>query len=244
MVSARAILRTAMALALLPSLAGCGFLFGDEGMFRDRSEDYKQAPETPVLRVPEGKDSAPMREIYPIPEVRDELVLEGEFEVPRPAPLVTGAGSEMVRIQKLADESWALIGVPPGQVWPQVRSFMAAAGMQVARADARAGIMESNWLGVEGQNLPSRFRFRMEQGVQRGTSELHVLQMTRSAETDEWPQRSDDTQQADDMLRAVAQYLADSADTAPVSMIAEQGLSAGGKISMQEAPEGLSLIHI
>jgi outer membrane protein assembly factor BamC len=244
MVAARAILRTALVLALLPGLAACGFLLGDEGMFRDRSEDYKNSPETPVLRVPEGKDSATMREIYPIPGVGDELVLEGEFEVPRPAPLVTGAGSELVRIQKLGDESWALIGVPPGQVWPQVRSFMAAAGMQVARADARAGVMESNWLGVEGQNLPSRFRFRMEQGVQRGTSELHVLQMTRSAETDEWPQRSDDVQQADDMLRAIAQYLADSADTAPVSMIAEQGISAGGKISMQQAPEGYTYIRL
>ena len=28
-------------------------------------------------------------------------------------------------------------GVPPGQVWPQVRSFLAASNMQVARVDAR-----------------------------------------------------------------------------------------------------------
>lgn len=229
--------------ALLLGCAGCGFLLGDDGVFRDRSEDYKSAPELPVVKVPEGKNTDALREIYVIPHVQDSLVLAGEFEVPRPAPLVAGTGSEVVRIQKLADDSWALIGVAPGQVWPQVRSFLTASGMQVARADARAGIMESNWLTLEGSELPSRFRFRMEQGVQRGTSELHVLQMSRGG-SDEWPATSDDPDQASRMLRAVSQYLADSTESAPVSMVAEQGISAGGKISMQEAPEGYTYIRL
>ena len=82
------------------------------------------------------------------------------FEVPRPAPLVAGTGDEVVRIQKLGDESWALIGVAPGQVWPQVRSFLTAADIQVARVDARAGIIESGWLTLEGQPMASRYRFR------------------------------------------------------------------------------------
>jgi outer membrane protein assembly factor BamC len=230
-----------LAVALL-LLGGCGFLFGDEGVFRDRSEDYKKAPELPVSRVPEGRDSSALGEIYPIPAVDNELILAGEFEVPRPAPLVAGAADEVVRIQKLGDQSWALIGVPPGQVWPQVRSFLAAAGIQVARVDARAGIMETNWLKLEGASMDSRFRFRMEQGVQRGTSELHVLQQNRAGDVNNWPPQSDNVEQGHEMLRAVAQYIANSAESAPVSMIAEQGISAGGKISMQEAPEGYTFI--
>jgi len=230
--------------ALMLACTGCGYLFGDKGVFRDHSQDYKKAPELPVISVPEGKDTKTLREIYVIPEVEEKLVLEGEFEVPRPAPLVTGSGSEVVRIQKLGDQSWALIGVAPGQVWPQVRSFMAAAGMQVARVDARGGIMETNWLKLEDAPLSSRFRFRMEQGVQRGSSELHVLQMNQSKDDSEWPAQSDNPEQEAEMLRAVAQYLVDSADSAPVSMIAEQGISAGGKISMQEAPEGYTYIRL
>lgn len=234
--------RVLLTLLLAATLGGCGFMFGDEGTFRDRSEDYKRAPELPVVHVPEGKDSDKLREIYVIPQIQEKLVLEGEFEVPRPAPLVAGAAGDVVRIQKLGDESWALIGVAPGQVWPQVRSFMAAANMQVARVDARGGILESNWLQLEGSTLASRFRFRIEQGVQRGTSELHVLQMNQGVATEDWPERSDNLEQEAEMLRAVAQFLADSADTAPVSMMAEQGLSAGGKISLQEAPEGFTYI--
>jgi len=222
--------------------SGCGYLFGDQGVFRDKSEDYKKAPELPVSQVPEDKDSVALGEIYAIPPVDNDLILAGEFEVPRPAPLVAGAADEVVRIQKLGDQSWALIEMPPGQVWPQVRSFLAAAGIQVARVDARAGVMETNWLKLEGAAMDSRFRFRMEQGVQRGTSELHVLQQNRAGDVDNWPAASDDAEQGHEMLRAVAQYLANSAESAPVSMIAEQGISAGGKISMQEAPEGYTYI--
>jgi outer membrane protein assembly factor BamC len=235
-------MKLALVVMLLLVCTGCGYLFGDKGMFRDKSEDYKKAPEMPVVRVPEGKDRDALREIYVIPAVNDSLVLAGEFEVPRPAPLVAGAGGDAVRIQKLGDESWALIGVAPGQVWPQVRSFLAAASIQVARVDARAGIMETNWLTLENQSMASRFRFRMEQGVQRGTSELHVLQMNQAGDVDNWPASSDNPEQAMEMLRAIAQFLADSADSAPVSMIAEQGISASGKISMQESPEGYTFI--
>jgi outer membrane protein assembly factor BamC len=230
--------------ALLLSGTGCGYIFGDKGTFRDRSQDYKTAPEAPPVHVPAGMDSAALREIYVIPPVEDKFLSEDKFEVPRPVPLTPGSGPDVVRIQKLGDASWALIGVAPGQVWPQVRNFMAASGMQIARADARAGIMESNWLTIEGQPLASRFQFRMEQGVQRGTSELHVLQMNRAANESEWPGKSDDPAQAADMLQAIAQFLADSADSAPVSMIAEQGISAGGKISLLDAPEGYAYLRL
>ena len=231
--------------AFLLASTGCGYLFGDKGLFRDKSEDYKKAPAPQPITVPAGMDSAALREIYVIPQVDDNFLAQGEFEVPRPAPLVSGAsGSEVVRIQKLGDESWALISVPPGQVWPQVRGFMSASGMQVARVDARAGIMETGWFTVEGKSMASRFRFRMEQGVQRGTSELHVLQMNQAGNVNAWPPKSDEPAQAAEMLRAIAQYLADSAESPPVSMIAEQGISAGGKISMQEATEGYTYIRL
>ncbi len=236
----QAVLISALA---LPGV-GCGYIGGDKGVFRDRAEDYKKAPETPPITVPAGMDSAKLNEIYVIPPVEDKFLSQGKFEVPQPVPLTAGAGSEVVRIQKLGDESWILIGVAPGQVWPQVRNFMAASGMQIASTDARAGIMESNWLTVEGQPLASRFQFRMEQGVQRGTSEMHVLQMHQKGNANEWPATSDDPAQAAAMLQAIAQFLADSTDSAPVSMIAEQGISAGGKITMQQAPEGYNYLRL
>ena len=226
-------------LALVFSLcSGCGYLFGDQGVFRDKSQDYKKAREVPVLRVPEGEDSSSLGQMYPVPPITDNVLLAGEFEVPRPAPLVVGAEEDQVRIQTLGDESWALVSNAPGQVWPQVRGFLSASEIPVVRVDARAGIIESGWVNLEGEALASRFQFRIDQGVQRGTSELHVLQMNRSADAgDNWPQKSDSASQEGDMLRGLAQFIANSADSTPVSMVADQAISAAGKISMQEGPD-------
>ncbi len=170
------------------------------GCFRDKSDAYIRAEEVPVLSVPEGKSTEGLQEIYAIPPVEDALLLNSQFEVPRPAPLVSGSADQLVRIQRLGEESWALIAMAPGQVWPQVRGFLAAAGAQVARVDARAGIMETDWVNIEGEPMASRFQFRIEQGVQRGNSELHVLQMHQAGDINAWPARSDDKEQEDDIL--------------------------------------------
>jgi outer membrane protein assembly factor BamC len=244
MTTTRRILRCTLACALALPGAGCGYLFGDQGVFRDKSEDYRRAPELPALRVPEGKDAETFREIYPIPPIEETLLLTGKFEVPRPAPLVTGGGDDLVRIQKLGEESWVLVSEAPGQVWPQVRGFLAATGIPVNRVDASGGLMETSWLELQGQTIPSRFRYRIEQGVQRGTSELHVLQMHQAGDAQRWPERSDDLALEGEMLRALAQYIANGAENVPVSMVAEQSISATGRISLQEAPDGHTYIRL
>lgn len=236
--------RALVATTLVLSASACSYLFGEEGMFPDTSEDYKQAREQAPIRLPEGKDDSGMQEIYPIPPVRGSLVMDGAFEVPRPTPLVAGAGEDVVRIQSLGDESWALISIAPGQLWPQVRSFLAAAGMPVSRVDAQAGLIDSDWLELEGQAMSSRFRFRIEQGVQRGSSELHVLQMDQVGDVTAWPALSNNVAQEGEMLRAVAQFIANSADSAPVSMIADRAMSAEGKISLEEADAGYTYIQV
>jgi outer membrane protein assembly factor BamC len=231
--------RAAALLALLSLspllLSGCGYLFGDDGIFRDTKNDYKEAPELPQMQLPEGtRVAGQLQEIYPIPEVsNDDYATRGD-KVPRPEPLLAASAEQMVRIQRLGDDSWALIAIPPGQLWPQVRSFMAAANIPIGRVDARSGLIESSYLELQNQELPARFRFRVERGVQRGNSELHVLQMFRSTDADGWPQRSDDLELEAEMLRSVAQFIANSADTAPVSMMAEQSIAATGKLQLIE----------
>ena len=82
----------ALLIPLLLACGGCGYLMGDQGVFRDRSEDYKKAPDLPPVAVPEGMESAPMREIYAIPKVEESYLEPGEFQVPRPSPLASSGG--------------------------------------------------------------------------------------------------------------------------------------------------------
>ncbi len=222
---------------LLSLCTGCGFLFGDDGMFRDKSQDYKKAREVPPLRLPEGQDDQALGELYPVPPINEKVLLAGKFEVPRPAPIAPGVEDEQVRIQTMGDDGWAVINTAPGQVWPQVRAFLSSAQIPVARVDASAGIIESGWVNLEGASMASRFQFRIDQGVQRGTSELHVLQMSQAGDVNNWPASSNSPSEENEMLRAVAQYIANSADSTPVSMMADQAISAVGKISIQEGPD-------
>lgn len=236
-------LRLLSVVCLAFMLGGCGYLFGDSGFFRDRSGDYRDARSTEVIETPSGKAPA-LQEMYPIPPVQNNALLSDEFEVPRPAPLASGRAEELVRIQRLGDESWALVAVAPGQLWPQVRGFLSAAGINSGRIDAGQGTIETDWLQLQDQDMQSRFRFRIERGVQRGTSELHVLQMNRAGDTGAWPETSDNLEHESEMLRSVAQYIANSSETAPVSMMADQAISAGGRISVQENASGEPYISL
>ena len=237
-------MKLALPILLVSFSAGCGYLFGDEGMFRDKSQDYKKAREVASIRVPEGEDSSSIGEMYPIPPITDTILLAGQFEVPRPTALLAGIEDEQVRIQSLGEESWALVNTAPGQVWPQIRAFLSVSEIAVARVDARSGLIESAWVTLEGEAMASRFQFRIDQGVQRGTSELHVLQMSQVGDVDTWPETSSSPTQEDDMLRAVSQFIANSADSTPVSMMADQAISTVGKISIQEGPDGDTYIRL
>jgi outer membrane protein assembly factor BamC len=237
-------MRILLVLLLLSMLAGCAWLTDDKGYFRDRSDDYRKARVEPRLKVPPSMDDDALRDIYVIPPVTEDLRVTGEFEVPRPAPLVARASEELVRVQRLGDEEWILANLAPGQLWPQVRAFLNTNSLQVARVDARAGLIETGWLRPQGGGMDERYRFRMEQGVQRNTSELHVLQMFQAGDISTWPDASGDHERENNMLMLIAQYLANNTDAAPVSMMAQEAISAGGKVSMQEGEGEVPYIRL
>ena len=229
--------KTLVLVAPITLLAGCSFLFGEEGLFPDNTRHYKNAPELAEIVTPPSVAGAKSEPIYPIPKVNNTNALASEFEVPRPAPLTAGAEYDAVRIQSLGDESWALVAVAPGQLWPQVRAFLTASGIGVGSSDAQAGIIDTQFVTLKDRDLPVRFRFRVETGVQRNTSELHVLQQDRAVTDEAWPASSSDLELEKNMLRNVAQFIANSADSAPVSMMADRAMGDSGRISMEDTDD-------
>jgi outer membrane protein assembly factor BamC len=231
-------LRTFLLLLGTALVSGCGYIFGDKGLFPDTSNEYRKARTTEIISVPEHLDGDALAEVYVVPPVEEELLIDGKFETPRPEPLVAADEEGAVRIQRLGEERWALVAEAPGQLWPQVRAFLTQMGYQVARMDASAGIMETDWARLAETTMDSRFRFRIEQGVQRGTSELHVLHMYRIGDGETWPALSADSNVESEMLQAAAQYIADGTENTPVSMVAEQAIAATGKVTLQEDANG------
>lgn len=220
--------------AITVALPGCSWLFGEGGLFPDNANRYQDAPELAEIDLPAGLSSEAIVPVYPIPPVSNLMIVDGTVETPRPAPLTAGADQDAVRIQRLGDASWALVAVPPGQLWPQVRGFMTSASIGVASMDAQAGLIDSQFVQLVDRDLPTRFRFRVETGIQRNTSELHILQQNQQATDGPWPIVSDDLELERNMLRNVAQFLANSADAAPVSMMADRAMGDSGRISIED----------
>jgi outer membrane protein assembly factor BamC len=239
------LITTALLAALMVSSSGCSWLFGDDGMFRDRSHDYRKAKLEPPLQLPEHIDSEAIDDSYAIPTISDHSGLEGEFEVPRPEPLTEDVARDAVRINTLGDQRWILVDGAPGQVWPRLRGFLSLNQLAVQRIDAASGIIETNWLQPSGEGiLRERYRFRIEQGVQRGSSEIYVLQADIRAGQEDWPATSNSVEREQLITQELAQYLADSSTASAVSMLAQQAIDSSGKVTLKEDDKGQPYIQL
>ena len=87
------------ALVIATSVSGCGWLFGDKGVFHDRGDDYRQASLDKPLEVLVGLNHDAIEDQLVVPRARGEIALEGEFEVPRPEPVNPSAEAEQVKLQ-------------------------------------------------------------------------------------------------------------------------------------------------
>lgn len=236
-------------LVLIPALAavsiavsGCGWLFGDKGVFRDRGDDYRRARVERPLQIPPELTQTEGEQDFAIPALAHTATLEGKFEPPRPAPLDGDPNAEQVRIRNLNGANWILVEATPGEVWPRVRQFLSTNQLNVARADATDGVIETAWLQPKAEGVSrERYRFRIEQGVQRGSSEVYVLQAGAVA-GDNWPVASSDPGRESEMIKALAQFIADNGSTGAVSMLAQRGIESKGKVFLsKQAGEGAYL---
>ena len=227
-------IRLSSVIAIALTLSGCSWLFGEDGLFPDNASRYQSASELPPIDVPPHLTTDAIQPDYPVPPVAASGQLATQFETPRPTPLTANNQGDSVRIQSLSGDRWALVSVAPGQLWPQVRTFLTTSGIGVAAVDAEAGLIDTQWFKLEERELAVRFRFRVDTGVQRNTAELHVLQQSRGAEDVNWPLQSDDDELERKMLQDVAQYLANSADSSPISMMADRSMSDSGRITLED----------
>jgi len=227
-------LKATFVLAIVPNLAACSWLFGDQGTFRDRSDDYRKAAVEKKLELPPGIDADAIYDSYAIPPIGDNTTLSKSFEIPGPEPLSEDVGRENVRINKLGEERWILVNGSPGQVWPRLRSFLTLNNLSLQRVDTTNGLLETNWItpSLEGA-MRERYRLRIEQGVQRDTSEVYVLQASLKAGLDNWPERSSDKEREELLSDELAQFLANS-PAAAVSMLAQQTIDSSGKVTIEE----------
>lgn len=182
--------RIAGAALVLVSLGGCSWLGGDKGYFRDRSNDYLDARVLPEMQLPEGTQSKPLDPLLPVP--RHVADLDGPGAVVQRPHAVNHAMLEGdFSIQRSDGQSWILAQRIPAQVWNMAQAYFEEQGYSIAEERPHVGEFVTAWLPSSGmpeevrdslglgKNQDSRFRVRIEPGVQRNTSEIFVDAATR-----------------------------------------------------------------
>jgi outer membrane protein assembly factor BamC len=225
------------------SLSGCGIFFGDEGVFRNRENDYLKADSLPPLVLPAGTNKEAMGELYPIPPISAADfgydATASDYEVPRPMPLSANMLQDNVKIQRVGENSWILVNDAPGELWPRIRNFLNANNLSVTRADLKQGIIETGWLQFKTDlNSQDKYRLQIDQGIQPETSEIHITHMnvlsaTKPTQDPEWPSKSMNPEREKWLMDELAATLASDNSEGGTSMLAQGiGSNASAKATL------------
>ena len=237
-------------LSLAISFSGCNYLAGENGPFRDRGDDYMEAPVLPLMAIPDELDSYTLDELYVIPALISFSALPFD-EIPLPKPIETN-GREGVIIQNLNDISWIVLDATPGQVWPLVRDYWTQLEVILENEEPGAGIMETSWLEVDS-NLETRHKYRIaiEPGLHSGYSEIYVIHVESPRSelaplVTTWPEASISEDREREILDSLSQYLADRNDVyqASSASLLAGSIEAERKANIVDGEQGQQVLEL
>lgn len=139
----------AVLLLSLLSVSACSNnpFYGDEGVIRDKRQDYEKAQAIPRIQVPENLDSSSIHDLLVVPDVGTVATKrEGDFEVPRPAFFYAEAGNDVVNMAREGSEKFILVNEAPADVWQKMIEFWSYNQIKLAVMDPAEGVMETSWI--------------------------------------------------------------------------------------------------
>lgn len=186
------LLRTLVLLLVAGQLAAC------VGPFRDRSLVYRDAADAPVLALPEGQETRPVRPLFPVPPETGPREWPKKFEVPRPRPLPADVVSQAPVPEAPAGQAGRPVLTQDGNgypvlsiqgdfnaVWDGLDQSLRAAGVKVEDRDQRLSLYYVRLTDADGRQ--STYQLRVTRGqtafvlaLQKDDDTLAPQAMTRT----------------------------------------------------------------
>ncbi len=246
--------RLCLRVAMVSSIAlvtGCSSLFGPEGYFRDRADNYLKADVLPPMQVPENIQTTNVEQLYVIPEGSEiDAIVGDSFVTPRPMALADSALDERVKVQSIGDRRWVLINASPAEVWPQVRAFLESHQLNVIYTNARDGILETSWLKfLDNEETKDKYRIKIESGIQPQTTEIHVLHMSMpwglpgNGQVN-WPSRSISSEREAWMVEELSTSLAESGGNSQSASLLAQTIGVADRVKLSSASDSEPVLHL
>ncbi len=247
-------LRIVSVVVLTTLVAGCGrWINDDKGFIVDRSDDYLEAEVREELEVPADLSAARVVEPFAIPSIANPKGSTFADKAPRPVPILASGETQGVKIQKLGDRRWLVLGETPSVVWPKLKQFLAENAIDTVAEEALKGRITTSWFDVEegeyrdvirlavaqgkteGEASGGRERvdFSVEQGMRENTTEIHVrhqndLLAGSEALSDAQLLSTDSSvlQVEEGLLRELGGYLASAVSSQSVSRVGQSLVGA------------------
>lgn len=231
---------------VISTTSGCSWLWGEDGYFRNRSNDYLQARQAPMLVIPGNlkSETRPFDPLYPIPNNIPNSVADKNFEVPRPPALQNTVGdvnSNISSLQNRQGVQWFIAHQTVPATYNQALQYFRQSGFHINTTLPETGEFTTDWLeanaltSVLGSKLLAKeaalkdhefkVRVRVEPGVNANTSEVYALAVLRpigSFADINWPATSQNTALEsvllDELMLNIAQSPNDTISSNPVAI--------------------------
>ncbi|GGC02574.1 hypothetical protein GCM10011352_30980 [Marinobacterium zhoushanense] len=243
---------TLLAVGLAAALSGCGALkdnaiYGDNGLVRDRGQDYERAGASERLTLPPGMRARQTQDQLVVPSVgATASARQGDFTVPRPEFFYVEAGTDKVNLKREDGERILVVDEPIADVWVKLQEFWAFNDIDLALVDPRQGVMETDWITVEGDNYGfvdgwiKRLTFQDIEGDSRNKLRIslrpdqdnyertsirmqHVkYPLAQEVSSVDWENQSQDVAYKADMMFEMLRYLSKSSEPDAQSLLAMQ----------------------
>jgi outer membrane protein assembly factor BamC len=261
--------RTAIALASLVLISGCGSIMGDDKV------NYKTQGGTKVvpLDIPPDLSQLNRDTRYAVP---GGSVTASSMSAPRPTAANAATAAKQindVRIERDGTQRWLVVNRPADVVWPIVRNFWIENGFQYTIDQQQIGLLETEWAenrakipqdfirrtlgkvleGLYSSGERDKYRTRMERNstggvdifvTHRGMSEEYKDQSKTSTI---WQPRPNDPELEAEFLSRLMIKLGASAEQAKVSTAAAEvanrkvTLTSQGDASVLNVPDSFDV---
>lgn len=249
---------TLLAVGLAAALNGCGVLkdnplYGENGVVRDRGQDYERAGASERLTLPPGMRARQTQEQLVVPEVgTTATALQGDFKVPRPEFFYVEAGTDKVNLKREDGERVLVVDEPIADVWVKLQEFWAFNNIDLSLVDPRQGVMETDWITLEGDNYGfvdgwiKRLTFQDIEGESRnklrvtlrpeqdnyGRTSIRMQHVKYPLEQEvsavDWDNESQEIEYKADMMFEMLRFLSKSSEPDSQSLLAMQSKTHAG----------------
>lgn len=153
--------------SLLLLLAGCA-----------TNTDYLESKSLPPVETADKQSQQRLGQLYPIPSL--DMRAPKRFSLPLPPGAGLQDQADIAALETIAEEYWILTAQSPASTWTRTISYLESRNVPLTRKDTQSATIETGWF-TEALQPGSEIRYRvwLEQGLQTGTTELHLLNNKR-----------------------------------------------------------------